>query len=265
MIFDCVLYAGEFDMLKARIAELEKVVDYFVVVEATHDHQGRPKTVWSIKMATEPEHPLRVVLGDRLIVHHVRDLPEPGGNRGGAHSDYYQVRERHHRDSILRALLGHAEPDDLVLVSDVDEIPTKQSVIQLEQELPPGSDEWACLLQDMRVWNLGWKYPGAWYGTTAARFQACRPQAMRDARSTNLHRMNQHTFEGGWHFSWFGGVEAAVAKLQSFSHYELIDLAEPQLIRDRISAGFDINGTSLVSVSVGDDPDLPLHIKRLLS
>ena len=42
-IFDCFQYFNEEHIVDIRLNILNKYVDYFVVVESTVDHQGKPK------------------------------------------------------------------------------------------------------------------------------------------------------------------------------------------------------------------------------
>ena len=42
-VFDCFQFYNEFDVLEIRLAELDPLVDHFVIVEATHTHTGKPK------------------------------------------------------------------------------------------------------------------------------------------------------------------------------------------------------------------------------
>jgi beta-1,4-mannosyl-glycoprotein beta-1,4-N-acetylglucosaminyltransferase len=42
-VFDCFTFYKEFDLLELRLEELWDAIDYFVIAEAGHTHQGQPK------------------------------------------------------------------------------------------------------------------------------------------------------------------------------------------------------------------------------
>ena len=43
-VYDAFLFSGEFDLLYLRVSELDPIVDYFMVVEATTTFQGEPRS-----------------------------------------------------------------------------------------------------------------------------------------------------------------------------------------------------------------------------
>ena len=44
-IFDCFIFNNETDLLKIRLAYLNKFVDYFVIVESCQTFQGKKKNL----------------------------------------------------------------------------------------------------------------------------------------------------------------------------------------------------------------------------
>ena len=45
-IYDCFIFFNELDLLEIRLKTLEKVVDYFLLVEATKTHRGQDKPLY---------------------------------------------------------------------------------------------------------------------------------------------------------------------------------------------------------------------------
>ena len=45
MLIDSFLFFNEFELAELRVRYLQKIVDYFVVVEADITHQGKKKVV----------------------------------------------------------------------------------------------------------------------------------------------------------------------------------------------------------------------------
>ena len=45
-VYDCFTFFNELDLLEIRLNELNDVVDYFVLVEATTTYSGKPKELY---------------------------------------------------------------------------------------------------------------------------------------------------------------------------------------------------------------------------
>lgn len=260
-VFDCVIYDGEADLLAARVETLADVVHRTVVVEANRTHQGDERLLsWPNQDLGIGDLAARVRYSGTDLSH-LDDQPRGGAGRPG-----YQVRERAHRDSIVTAATrAGAGPGDLMLVSDVDEIPDPAAIrFLLDAGAPfawPGSTDGDVLtfVQTMFVWTLDWRFPGPWLGTTAVVLDErgawpASPQEMRDLRSKTIE------YPGGWHFSWFGDDERRRRKLGSFSHAELADLADD--LARRAEAGVDVNGVELDRVVSDEWAKLPEPIRR---
>lgn len=122
-IFDCFIFYNELDLLEIRLNTLSELVDYFVLVESTVTFTGKPKPLFyeNNKARFKDFH-------DRIIHVIVDDMPEV------VESTF--VREEFQRSAIGRGLAG-AEPDDLIIVSDADEIP-KPDVLRAALDDPAG-------------------------------------------------------------------------------------------------------------------------------
>ena len=44
-VYDCFMYFDEDDVLLVRLEELNKYVDYFVIIESTHSHNGEKRNL----------------------------------------------------------------------------------------------------------------------------------------------------------------------------------------------------------------------------
>jgi beta-1,4-mannosyl-glycoprotein beta-1,4-N-acetylglucosaminyltransferase len=114
-IFDCFTFFRELDILDARLSELAKIVDHFVIVEATHTFQGDPKPLYFADNAR------RFAAYADKIIHVVIEFPNDIQPRKLHDWSPAWRREFYQRDQIVRGL-SSAGPADLVIVSDVDEI-----------------------------------------------------------------------------------------------------------------------------------------------
>src|SRR5437660_7612942 len=92
-LFDCFMFFNELDLLEIRLIELNGLVDYFVLVEATRTHTGFPKPLYF----TEHKNRFAPFL-DRIIHVVVDDLPDETTDTNPFISDQMQ------RHAIVRGL-----------------------------------------------------------------------------------------------------------------------------------------------------------------
>ena len=114
--YDCFLYDGEIDALEIRLHELANVITRFVIVEADTTFVGQRKT-----LSFDPFDPHVAPFTARIRNVVVKDMP-PGENSW--------QREAWQRNAILRGI-PDASDDDLVLLSNVDEIPRAATVQEI--------------------------------------------------------------------------------------------------------------------------------------
>lgn len=224
-VFDCFMFANELDVLGVRLAELERAVDFFVLLEAPITHQGKPKPLHFAENAGRFEryrHKIRHVV--------VNDMP--------VGEDHWR-RERHQRDA-LRGAIPDAGPDDLVVVSDVDEIP-RAGTIPLAREKQ--GFVFLELALNYYYFNLT---AGPWLKAYAAPKRVidqmedlALPRWQELAYLEAIGRSADEAVirDAGWHFTWQGGVTAIMSKLDAFAHAEFQPLRDAALIeramRDR--------------------------------
>lgn len=219
-IFDCVPFYNEFEQLRLRIACLEDLVDRFVVIEAHQTHSGKPKPLYLAASGAADllQHP-------KLTVRAV-DLPV-------GYSDW--AREQAQREGIGGALreLG-AKADDVVLVSDVDEIPGRAAILRATQFLAAAAQR-TILVFEQRMfyfrlnYELVWSRKLPWLGTAAALYG--HALTINGLRTTGRNIRGRHgqgfdrgakvfqVPEGGWHFSYLGGDEALRDKLAAHEEH----------------------------------------------
>lgn len=199
MIIDAFPFFNELDVLEVRLETLDPIVDMFVLVEANKtqtlkskplfygDNAGRYKKFW------KKIH--RVV---------VDDCPES--------NDHLWKMENFQRNCIKRGLNGLSlDPTDVVMISDVDEIPKPELVAQAA-----AMDGANLLAFDMSFHayyaNLVSPKKG-WIGTVMTKMETLNVIEPQDIR--NMKDQAPRIDNAGWHLSWMGGWEKAYAKLLS--------------------------------------------------
>lgn len=209
-IIDAFIFSDELDMLELRLNTLDTVVDRFVLVEADQTFQGNPKPLHYHEHRHEPRF---TPFAHRITSVIVRNLPDRGP----------WAREAAQRNAIMDGLLRsdqHAWPDDLILISDVDELPNPAAIAALASAPTLYAQQTVAFRQHLYSFSVNWRHVRPWYGTRALRFWSLvEPQALR---STLAPRPQEHVIaDGGWSFSWMGGVQAIQAKARAFSHAEV--------------------------------------------
>ena len=116
MIYDCFTFFNELDLLEIRLNVLKDVVDRFVLVEAEETHTGKKKPLYYRDNIHRFEE-----FRDKIIHVSIKSFPK-------GHDAWWN--ENYQRNAILQGL-ECARIDDVILVSDLDEIPRPEVVKEL--------------------------------------------------------------------------------------------------------------------------------------
>ncbi len=238
-IYDCFTFNNEFDLLELRLRELYDHVDYFVIVEANRTFQNQEKP-FALNSAKYRYNEWR----DKIIQVQVLDMPTDTDTWG---------RERHQRDAILQGIPSNAEPDDIIMIGDVDEIPRVETIERLRAST---QSIWGFR---MPLFNFKFNYMmhtqdyyTVWSGAIR-RGMLNSPEDFRRMRHIlnqcplNFADDNVQIIEhAGWHFTYLGNEDFARSKIQSFAHDETNrpDILEQLDIEDSIRRGVGIIRTN---------------------
>jgi beta-1,4-mannosyl-glycoprotein beta-1,4-N-acetylglucosaminyltransferase len=259
LTFDCFLYCGEDDLLKLRLEELNDTVDYFVLTESTVTFSGKPKPLYFEKNQHKFDKFLR-----KIIYNPVDNTPEDYTNLANSNNIFLQKvnqvpnwnhvyekqwgRESYQREVMIRPLIGNAENNDLVLISDLDEIPNKGVINKLHSNFDYGK---AYHFQNkMYYYYLNCLKSEDWLGTFALSFENALNNSLNIIRS-----QKDNIIPGaGWHFSFMGGEKAIRQKIESFSHQEFNNDWTKDQILSRMNNLQDVfgRGSNLVKVPIDD-------------
>jgi hypothetical protein len=212
-------------MFDIRSRELRDVVDEFVVVESTKTHTGVDKPLFFSDLGD------RLASRKRIIYHLIRDMPDVSTSK----RETSWILEHFQRNCIIRGL-QELEPvdDDIVLISDVDEIPRAQFV----EALPALLQTFSVVVFEQKMTKFFLNNKSAlhhnnvgWFGTVACKYSSLRgvlpqgvrlgdPFMQRAATVSTGYPRQSYSYEyrikdGGWHFSSMGGISAFFAKNQA--------------------------------------------------
>lgn len=249
-LLDSFLFNGEVAMLKARIEYLCGVVDRFVVIECETDHSLRPREVTPNSVFDALMKEFQVPIDHYLISEF--GLPQGPNNwpRVWAHRNY--ISGALERDFI--------SPSDWLLISDIDEFPNVDILEMLKTgNARPVVWEQTQNLRDALIANAGgqptviqfltecyyydlWhKSPNPWIGSrlcTVADALHVSPEVIR-----RWPNPIAQIGDGGWHLSYFGGVDAIKQKMESIAESSWTgnpEYTDKEKIAARIKAGKDL-------------------------
>ena len=194
MIVDCFTFYNELDILKKRLKYLSPVVDKFVLVESTKTFRGNSKELFYEQNKKDFDE-----WKDKIIHVIVEDNPDDKNP---------WIREAHQRNCITRGLT-ELSVEDLVMISDVDEVPKTEIIRKLHKSLDTISLHMITFNYSIEYFQTFEK----WFGTvisTKKNVVDKTPQYFRDNRWKF-----PHVEFGGWHFSSFGDAKFLANKLRS--------------------------------------------------
>ena len=234
-VFDCFMYFDEEIVLDLRLNMLDPYVDYFVIVESIFTHKGDKR---KLKFNHEKFNKFK-----KKIIYLIYDeKPKEIEPINDEDSDYElsrkfilnaAYRENGQRDFITRGL-SNAEDDDLILVSDVDEIPNLENI-----DLKKINQEIIFFKQNMFYYKFNLKLPNLeWYGTKGCKKKNLKsPQWLRNIKDKKypFYRIDTYFSEkkyinlrfinnGGWHFSNIKTANEIQYKLKSYLHHREFDV-----------------------------------------
>jgi beta-1,4-mannosyl-glycoprotein beta-1,4-N-acetylglucosaminyltransferase len=229
-IFDCFMYFDEEVVLEVRLNTLDKFVDYFVIVESKFTHKGDPRDLrFSQKKFEKFKDKIIYLIHDEEskdieIINYNDDEKEK--SRKYILNAY--CRENAQRNYIQKGL-AHAEENDLILISDVDEIPNL-----LDFNFNKIKEKIILFKQDMFYYKFNLYLPNLlWTGTKACKKKhLINPQWLRNVKdrkypfyridtifSKNKYKSIKYINAGGWHFTNIKTAKEIEHKLKSYLHH----------------------------------------------
>ena len=229
-IYDCFMYYDEDLLLDIRLNVLNKYVKKFVITEATYTHNGsRKKLNFNIQNFSKFKDKIEYIVVDQQPPD-IKKISESDSAKvleeklilNGMARDYFQ------RESLKKGL-KNLDKDDLVIISDLDEIPNLENLQTNEIE-----NNIIIFRQKMFYYKLNLLYDKfIWDGSKAVKYKNfISPQWLRNIKSkkypiwrldvlfskkkySNLYYINN----GGWHFTCIRKPEDLEKKLLNFAHH----------------------------------------------
>jgi beta-1,4-mannosyl-glycoprotein beta-1,4-N-acetylglucosaminyltransferase len=246
MIIDCFPFFNELDLLEIRLNELNDVVDQFVIVEAARTFQNDPKPLFFEENKNRYEKFLPKIT-------HVKINSFPKFN-------FIKFRKpsawdlSNFQKNMVKEGLCNCNPDDVIIISDVDEIPKAEMVKKYAQV--PGVKVFHQILSYYYLNCVAVECPteanlykkngiAYWKGPVMINYKD-----FKSFKATRLlHDKPDHevvpVYDGGWHFSFMGNVDDLLLKIRSWEHakeFERNHSINSDTLKEIISSGSDLFG-----------------------
>jgi beta-1,4-mannosyl-glycoprotein beta-1,4-N-acetylglucosaminyltransferase len=275
-VIDAFLFFQELDLLDIRLAYLNPYVDRFVIVEACQTFSGKPKGFVFEEHAQRFAKYLHKIEYQKItdfhrdfqsVQQHLKDIGTPSHQKilsiMEQHNHYpktelHWVLDTYHRECIHLALDRIADDEDIVIISDLDEIPCVQLFTPVNltavRERPR-----VCQQREFRYF-LNYYKDADWLGTIAGRYWVIGKKSLNllriDSKATRKIVDPAPIMDCGYHFTSCGGIEMIREKIKSWGHQEFNNSVVINNIEKNILSGQDIfqreTGTNLKRVDIMD-------------
>ena len=251
-IFDCFMFYDEELLLDIRMNILDKYVDFFVIVESEFFHNGKKRSL-KFNINNYPKFKNKII--------YIIKKKEPDGIWKIDNNDSEDIkshksiknshiRENDQRNHIIKGL-DMASDNDLILISDVDEIPNFESI-----DLSKVKNQIIMFVQEIFYYKFDRYLPGfQWFGTKGCKKKyLISPQWLRNIKNNKYSFWRLDTFffknkyinktfikNGGWHFSNVKNASDIELKLKSYLHHR--DYETEELGYDKIKELIKSNKT----------------------
>jgi len=256
-IYDCFQYFNEDHMVDLRLNILDKYVDHFVISESTKTHQGKTKKI-NFKISNFPKFRKKIIFVEANYEKKIFFEKHTGGE---------SPIEQHQRNCLLNGI-KNADPNDLIILSDSDEIPDLTKIAEIKK-----NKKFIAFSQKMFMYKLNLQnlQESNWIGSKITKKKYINTmQSLRDLKFKNypfwrFDKRSLQIIDGGWHFSFLQTPDEILNKINSFSHGEFNKGITHKDIEEKILKNEDIfnRGFKLKKIEIDQSfPDYILENKQ---
>jgi beta-1,4-mannosyl-glycoprotein beta-1,4-N-acetylglucosaminyltransferase len=262
-IYDCFIFFNELDLLELRLNVLNESVDFFVIVESAITFQGEDKEFYfqnnrerfakfeskiihfkvdkydfdftNLPYIKNPKN------NDEIVLNKIYDFIDncPHFDKK---TQFWWGNDFYQRECIWRAL-AEAGPskDDLILLSDVDEIPNPETINIYKDQVTDGS--LFCFKQHEFCYYLNYFHNSNWLGTCLFLYGSYADVSLNVIRFSSKREEGlspKIVHNGGWHFTSIGSIDGIKIKIQSWSHKEFNTAPILNSVEYNVRHGYDI-------------------------
>jgi beta-1,4-mannosyl-glycoprotein beta-1,4-N-acetylglucosaminyltransferase len=255
------MFFNEFELLKGRLQYLKDHVDFFVLVESNITQSGHEKPLHFAENLFRYREFLDKILYFPFIV----DREKFNYNKLPSWERDYDTgpwqQENAQRNYISKAL-NLFDDHDIIMISDLDEIPHKECINIAKEYFSKGWDRLA-VEQDHYAYNFRQKQVVPIRGTTISTNKIVKelsPQQLRNEKyGYGL------ISRGGWHLTYWGDVKTIQYKIETFAHQEFNQdkFKTPEHIKEKILKGEDMFNRNNPYVKVDPEKEIPKDVLEI--
>ena len=284
-IFDCFMYYDEDLILDLRLNYLNKYVDKFIIVESTYTHSGQNrKLLFDIKKFSKFKDKINYIILDKppvdLFIINTSDTDHQKNSKIILNA---VKRENLQRNTISKGL-NLASLDDMIIISDVDEIPNLEdnNITKVKNKIIFFKQKYFHYKFNLKLEEY------IWHGSKACKKKhLITPQWLRNIKDKTYPFWRIDTFfskkkyqnikfieNGGWHFSNLKNPVDIEKKMKTYLHhreYELRPLGEERIknIIEERKAIYNLNADKRKNkfdlsqkLTIADINELPSYLVR---
>ena len=256
--YDCFIFFNELDLLEIRLETLNPYVDYFIISDCDSTFSGEDKPFYfeenkekfskfldkiiyiknynskDITLSNNIYEGKKKEVYDIIIGIHNNHKPEHGHGQPHWCRQFIQTE-------YMKLGMSECEDDDIILFSDLDEIPRPESIKDMREW---SMDKRYCLLQDNNNYYVNNIASTNWRGNIICKYKDVKYESINMLRW--LARQDETNFvfiyNAGWHLSYMGPAERIKTKLRCAAHQEfnnpyVLDNIENNMISNRDPLG----------------------------
>lgn len=266
MVYDCIPFFNELDILKLRLHILAPLVDKFIIEEATVTFSGEPK-----ELCFEKNKDLFKEFLPKIEYIVVDDSPVDTTTH---------VRDNFQKNALIKGLTNATE-EDVIILSDVDEIPNPKILREIIEHFDSNKvyhlaqRMFYCFLNMEEVSGKLLSITGEFPGVDRKMWLGTKVFSKKHIPADGIIKMREHSTaadnavrvaDGGWHFGYMGssgekdvrnriGTKVVAAAHQEYNNADI--LAEA---RDRLILGQDMFGRDATFQRVEVDDSYPAYL-----
>lgn len=205
-VYDCFLFLNELDLLELRLTELYDVVDYFIIIESAYSFKGDKRPMFVL----EANRQRYQKFSKKILYFKLNNFPFQLKSLEDVSEHSHWQRENLRYALLSKFTLKH---DDIVIVSDLDEIPRKEVVTQYSGP--------AYLELTMYRFYINLKcHENPWTRAKIVDGKSVIHNTFKTIRWDDSFFASCKKIENaGWHFTSCGKFNVVKEKLTSFTHY----------------------------------------------
>jgi len=236
------MFFDEEMLLDLRLNIMDKYVDKFVITEATYTHSGSAKKlIFDIKKFSKFKDKIIYIVVDKQPsdLFEIKESDSDKQDTRGQKLILNGYKRDNHQRQMAQQALNNVEPEDWIIINDIDEIPNLKNV-----DMSKIKNKFLIFKQQIFYYKFNLLYPSVpWFGSRACKKKNfLSPQWLRDIKhktyplwridiifSKRKYNDIFYIHNGGWHFTNIKSPEDIEKKLLNYTHHDEFEKSKLKL------------------------------------